>query len=263
MRLEQITNNFSKKASNYNSKAVMQKEIAEKLALFLPDKEYKTILDVGCGTGFLTKLLRQKYPNSTIIGVDIAPAMIEIAKENVPDAEFRCCSIYEIEDLKNQFDLVVSSSALHWMHDLSECFAILHDILVPNGEIITAIFVDESLFELKDSFNYAYENTRIKKKKHVIDFPKSQEVIEDLSKKFELLFNEKIAYFLNYSSAKNSIKAIREIGGNYSYLYNQSFTERKTIFSTVFTYYDKKYRGTADTVIQSWEILMLGAKRNG
>lgn len=261
MNIKQIIANFSKKASSYEANATMQRDIAQKLISFLPDRDFKCILDIGCGTGFLTRLIAERYPNARILGIDIAPAMIDQAAQLLKDVEFRCCSVYELRDFPQEFDLVVTSSALHWMSDLQECFSIVNALLLPGGAFVSASFVDESLFELKDSFRVAYEKSGIKKKKHVIDFPDSQDILNGLADIFDVMVKEKTVFFLYYPSAKLSIQAIKDVGGNYSYFYNQSFTERKTIFSNLFKYYDSRFQETERSVIQSWEVLFVNAKK--
>ena len=49
----------------------------------------KKILDVGCGSGNSMLLLKEKYPDAEILGIDKSPEMIETAKKNNPDIDFK------------------------------------------------------------------------------------------------------------------------------------------------------------------------------
>ena len=54
----------------------------------LPDAGYRYVIDMGCGPGFTTELLRDAIPHSFTTGIDASPAMIAEARERVPDAHF-------------------------------------------------------------------------------------------------------------------------------------------------------------------------------
>ena len=53
-----VRDRFSKNLEKYNEHARIQKRMAERLFSFIPEKKYKRILEIGCGTGFLTKLVK-------------------------------------------------------------------------------------------------------------------------------------------------------------------------------------------------------------
>ena len=54
----------------------------------LPAGGYRYVIDMGCGPGFTTALLREAVPHSFTTGIDASPAMIDDARERVPDAFF-------------------------------------------------------------------------------------------------------------------------------------------------------------------------------
>jgi len=54
----------------------------------LPAGGYRYVIDMGCGPGFTTALLREAIPHSFTTGIDASPAMIDDARERVPDAFF-------------------------------------------------------------------------------------------------------------------------------------------------------------------------------
>ena len=71
MKKELVKQQFSKNLTNYEENAVVQMIMAEKLVNLLPKKEYKNILEIGCGTGFLTKLLNKNIKFDTYTTIDI------------------------------------------------------------------------------------------------------------------------------------------------------------------------------------------------
>jgi malonyl-CoA O-methyltransferase len=68
---------FEQKAHLYENRLISQKVAAEHLFSLMETKPTHTILDVGCGTGYLTELMASKTKN--VPGIDIAPKMIEQA----------------------------------------------------------------------------------------------------------------------------------------------------------------------------------------
>ena len=79
------------------------------------------IIDLGCGTGTSTVLLRERWPAARVVGFDNSPEMIATARSTHPDSE------WIIGDLRSwtaddPFDLVFSNAALHWVPNHAELF---------------------------------------------------------------------------------------------------------------------------------------------
>lgn len=83
-----------------------------------------SIVDLGCGPGHLTAVLRARWPDAHVTGVDASPAMIERARAADPDTE------YVLADLSTDdhtADLVVSNAALQWVPGHSDLLPALAD----------------------------------------------------------------------------------------------------------------------------------------
>jgi ubiquinone/menaquinone biosynthesis C-methylase UbiE len=79
------------------------------------------ILDIGTGPGWLLAALRQRLPAATLVGVDIAPAMMATAKRNLAGAaavELHLAGAGALPFPDASFDLVVSTLSLHHWKDL-------------------------------------------------------------------------------------------------------------------------------------------------
>jgi trans-aconitate 2-methyltransferase len=74
----------------------------------------KTIIDLGCGPGNSTRVLRQRWPHARVCGIDSSPDMIAAAGQAHPDQVW---TLGSIEDWSGDatFDLVFSSAALQWV----------------------------------------------------------------------------------------------------------------------------------------------------
>ncbi len=65
------------------------------------------LLEVGCGPGNITKYLLSHRPNFDILGIDIAPNMIQLAKKNNPTAKFKVLDALKVAELNDQFDAII------------------------------------------------------------------------------------------------------------------------------------------------------------
>ena len=109
----------------------------------LLSKKKSTILEIGCGPGNITKYLLAKRPDFEILGTDISPNMIELAKINCPKAEFEVIDSRKIENIKNKFDAIICGFCLPYLSELDvEKFIIdCRNLLTENG-IIYVSFVE-------------------------------------------------------------------------------------------------------------------------
>ena len=90
------------------------------------------IVDLGCGTGTVTALLRARWPAARIVGLDSSKAMLERARAALPEVE------WELADLAHwapatPVDLLLSNAALHWLPDHATLFPRLLSNLRPGG----------------------------------------------------------------------------------------------------------------------------------
>ncbi|WP_297463573.1 class I SAM-dependent methyltransferase [Nitrosarchaeum sp.] len=96
-----------------------------------------SILDLACGTGILTRMIAQKFQDATIVGVDITPSYLDVAKSNSKSFKNILFLHQDAEVLKieQKFDSIVSSYIPKYCDAqtlIKKC--ILH--LNPNGVII-------------------------------------------------------------------------------------------------------------------------------
>jgi len=83
----------------------------------------RRVLDVACGTGIAASFLLERWPGLNVIGTDIAPRMVDLARDLVPDARFEVASVHHLPFEDGEFDLV---TALDGMLDLPELLRVLH-----------------------------------------------------------------------------------------------------------------------------------------
>jgi 2-polyprenyl-3-methyl-5-hydroxy-6-metoxy-1,4-benzoquinol methylase len=71
------------------------------------------LLEIGCGPGNISKYLLSKKPDFDILGIDIAPNMIQLAKVNNPTATFKVMDSRQIMDLNTKYDGIICGFVYH------------------------------------------------------------------------------------------------------------------------------------------------------
>lgn len=107
----------------------------------VPEVAGKRVLDAGCGSGWLCEHLLAQ--GASVTGVDVAPAMIEIARRRLgPQAEVVEADLGRPLDFLGEasLDLVVSSLSLHYLRDWWSVFAEFGRILVPGGRLVFSVY---------------------------------------------------------------------------------------------------------------------------
>ncbi len=142
---------FSRAAAVYHSRAEVQRAVADRLLEGLSRPfAAKCILELGCGTGFLTTLVRQAFPHAQIDALDLSAAMIQQARQRVGPNQrihWHVCDGREYQ-ASVPYDLIASSSSLQWMQPLPELFCRLSRMLNSGGRLLSSLMVEGTLGEL-------------------------------------------------------------------------------------------------------------------
>jgi 2-polyprenyl-3-methyl-5-hydroxy-6-metoxy-1,4-benzoquinol methylase len=95
--------------------------------------ERPAILELGCGTGWMTSVLGMFGPAT---GIDLSDTGIEFARSSFLNAEFLRCDIQNIDSLESQFDVVVSHEVIEHLSDQARHVSVSWDHLQPGGFLI-------------------------------------------------------------------------------------------------------------------------------
>jgi ubiquinone/menaquinone biosynthesis C-methylase UbiE len=119
---------------------------AEETLKRVPAIQHEWVLDVGCGTGVLLKRLLDRYPGAHLTGVDLSPAMVELARRRLPGRV--TLEVGDVEALpfaSSSFDLVMSTSSFHFWPAPKQALAELRRVLRPGGRLVITDWCDEYL----------------------------------------------------------------------------------------------------------------------
>ena len=95
------------------------------------------VVDLGCGTGELTRQLADALPISNVTGIDNSPQMLDKAASHAgPNLHFEQG---DQSQLTGEWDLIFSNAALHWTENHSELIPRLYERLTPGGQIAVQV----------------------------------------------------------------------------------------------------------------------------
>jgi malonyl-CoA O-methyltransferase len=212
---------FERAAKTYDASAVLQREVAIRLAerLAYIKLEPKRAVDIGCGTGYITHDLLKRYPKTEIISLDLSLNMLQQTatvnqqgwkkwfnpQKNKPLA---ICADAESLPLQNQsVDLIASNLMLQWSNNLSETFAGFHAVLAPNGLLLFTTFGPDTLKEMRESW------ANVDDQPHTSTFVDMHEVGDALLQAgFINPVTDMEVITMTYSSVRQLMKDIKNIG---------------------------------------------------
>lgn len=160
-----VARSFGQAAARYDDVAVLQRQTGEELLdrLSLVTLKPDCVLDLGVGTGRNLQSLAKRYPKSRLLAMDIAPAMLQQAKQvykqsaglkrwlpnNKPD--YIAGDAENIPLADNSVDLVFANLALQWC-DPRMSFAEIQRILRPDGLLMFTTLGPDTLYELRTAW---------------------------------------------------------------------------------------------------------------
>ncbi len=223
---QKILDAFSSKYKTYDQYSIVQKEVSMRMMERLKSikSSPKNILDIGCGTGFLSKLLAKNFPDSNIICLDFSHEMIKSCRSKnakfnlvVADAEY-------LPFKANSFDLVISSFTLHWCTEIEKIFLDIYNILNNDGFFMFSTVGPDTLIELRNAYKLIDDN------KHVNDFH-DMHIYGDLllSSNYNDPVTDVERIIIEYDDFSEVLKSLRKTGASTVQSSNSYATSMKTL----------------------------------
>ncbi|ASC66758.1 dethiobiotin synthase [Achromobacter denitrificans] len=144
---------FGAAAPRYDEHAPVQRITAERLAsdiALLPLPRRPRILEIGCGTGMLTRALARRLGPADWTVTDISPGMLDASRRHPPlpgTARYQLLDGEYPEGLPGGYDLICSSLAVQWFSDLNAGLGRLAGLLAPGGCLAVATLAADTFGE--------------------------------------------------------------------------------------------------------------------
>jgi malonyl-ACP O-methyltransferase BioC len=148
---------FEQAAATYEQQATVQHRVADRLLGLLaeaaPDLTPEQILEIGCCTGLLTEKVLERYQSVRHLTVSDLVAAFEqcVCRKIGPLAERITFLAGDIESVRlpARYDLIISSSTLHWVHDLPALCHKFQRHLHPDALLAFSLYGKENLREIR------------------------------------------------------------------------------------------------------------------
>jgi malonyl-CoA O-methyltransferase len=263
---EQVVRRFGKMSACYDDYARVQKQMAQSLQQLARNVgPFARILEIGCGTGFFTRLLATLYPQAQILATDISPGMLVAARSNLTNFGNIQYALEDGESLKTgeTFDLIISNAAFQWFNDYTKAYSGFYNRLKPGGYLIYATFGQHTFCELHTSFAAARRLLQIQSDaRHGQSFPQAgslQRIMDSLGFTDGHHTEEEIKEY--FPTVKDFLLSVKKIGANNASQNGNALVSRQLMFSMM-RHYEENFRAQ-DKIYATYHVIYgMGRKGN-
>ena len=214
---------FEQAAATYEQHATVQHRVAEHLLAMLaataPGIQPEEALEIGCCTGLLTQRIFECFPSLKHLTIsDLVAAFEEcVCRKIGAQAEKMTFVAGDIESVRlpGCYDLILSSSTLHWVHDLPALCTKLHQHLAAHSIFALSLYGKDNLQEIREvtGVGLVYRNL--------------DQLLNVMSERFEILAAEERREVLWYADPLAVLKHLRATGVNS--IGQQAWTRRQVV----------------------------------
>lgn len=185
--------NFEKFYNKYDSYSFVQQKVAEKLVDYIDEKKIDTAFEIGCGTGYFTKIYTQKINIKKLFLNDMYYPHGKL--DGINNFEFIEGNIEKIEIPKS--DIIFSSSVFQWIKNLDELFFKLSK---SSDYLVFSIYVDGNLIEIKNHFGVS------------LNYKSCYEIKEIAEKYFDKVEYTKDTIVLKFDKSIDALRHLKYTG---------------------------------------------------
>lgn len=131
---------FTWNAADYNRNSPAQQLWAQELIRTIRLSECDRVLDIGCGDGKVTAAIAASVPKGSVTGIDSSSDMIRFARDHFPHSIHNNLSFIQMDaghlEFCEEFDVVFSNAALHWISDHKPLLRGIARSLCPGGRLL-------------------------------------------------------------------------------------------------------------------------------
>lgn len=251
---ESVLRNFSRYAHLYDRYANIQALAARELIKMSCAEGISHILELGCGTGNYTRLLRQRYLDADITATDISEKMIAEAgrKSNGGNIKFIIADAEEF-DPGGGFDLITSNAAFQWFDDQEAAITKYREAILDGGFLLFSIFGPSTFHELGESLRIILgESMSIS----AGDFPGKGRLEAMLGRHFGTISVTELVVKEKYTSLSELLRKIRYTGTRGSGANRGALLWKREILDKV----EEAYREKFGAIEATYQIFFCKAK---
>ncbi len=271
-----IKQSFAAASATYDKVAALQRTVGKALLRFSPRLSPGMLLDLGCGTGFLTSELLARQvgyasrtlnlggclengtrcvPYMTVIALDIALPMLQLTRTKLadtPNVSYLCADAEQLPLAGLSVDAVYSNLALQWCVNLDVVFADIKRTLKPGGSLVFSTFGPQTLQELKAAWAEVDDHS------HVNEFYSEQQLSAFLLLGgFTRITFETRLYTSRYDSVLALMQELKQIGAhNVISGRNKSITTQTMLQGMIKAYQQQR---TDKLIPATFEVIMVTA----
>jgi malonyl-CoA O-methyltransferase len=153
-----IRRNFARRAGSYDRHADTQRFMAQELLSRTRDlvSRVSCILEIGCGTGYFTQLLRSVNARARLVALDLDTALLQAARRRLgPDPRVTLVAADGEAFVRGSFDLIISNASFQWLTLPGQTLAAYFHCLKPGGVLAFSTLGPRTFRELGTSLQLA------------------------------------------------------------------------------------------------------------
>lgn len=247
-----VRRSFAAAASSYDSLAVLQRQVGlELLRRFPLSGRDEVVVDLGCGTGFLTRQLSENAIRQ-LLALDIAIPMLAACRQNYPAmrAGYVCGDAENLPFACNSIDRIYSNLALQWAQDLPAALREFQRVLKSPGSLRFATFGPQTLIELKAAWSVVDDYT------HVNEFHAADRIEWFLhAAGFAGITVDSVLYRSVYPGVESLMKELKGIGAHNVNRKRNPRPTTKTQLQEMIRHYPRQGAG----ILASYEVIFARA----
>jgi malonyl-CoA O-methyltransferase len=159
-----IRRNFARRARSYDQHAGMQRLMAHGLAAAVEGfwARSRRILEIGCGTGYLTGLLRQANEQAQLVALDLDAALVAAARRRLgPEAGVLFLVADGEAPIRGEYDLIIANATFQWFTRPEETLAAYYRNLAPGGVLAFSTLGPQTFQELASALHQAVRSLNL------------------------------------------------------------------------------------------------------
>lgn len=250
-----VNRSFAAAANQYDQHAALQRAMGMQLLDCFPPSNEQGI-DLGCGTGFLTRQLLLRCPETKWFALDLALPMLEISRERLKTSQnvsYLCADAEALPLASESVGQIFSNLALQWCQNLPVLFRDCRRVLSSEGQLVFSTFGPDTLKELKMAWSQVDDYV------HVNEFNSVQVLADALVHSgFKDVSFETIMHKSIYPSVMDLMRELKGLGAhNINSARKSGSTTPKQLQAMIAAYQEAM---TDDKLMATYEVFMVRAR---